>query len=506
MYAVLPNYSNLIPQAFTPLPMFQHIPDFQKADLPARKGSFWQLAGPGAVLVGLSVGAGEIIIWPRNVAQHGAGMVWAAILGVFIQLWINFEIGRWTVATGETMYTGYSRVWRGFGPLFILLTCLGWLAPGWAQVSGSALKALLVGPDFARGTFWGSSTCWTCITFGAVALLLFGPKMIYNSVEKTIEVLVVIITVGLILVAIMVSTRAHWQELAAGAVNFGYRPKGFPVKDLFIAIVFAGAGGTANLFYSFYLRDKNIGMGSLIPDMQNPLRGRTEAIPSSGFCYEETPENRKRFRSWMRYIVTDQVLFFWFLNTLTLLLFIFGALAVLHPRGIIPSEGRLIWDESQILGEVWSKWGAGWGQVGRMVFLLVGVATLFSTQLAVVDGVARSLADILCTGIPAARRFSQSRWYMWIALVWIVIGCALTAVMEIKGIKDLGILFSAAYMGGFAMAIYVPLTLYINLRYLPRSARPGPLNIAMMTIASMLYVGFAIACIRWEILSRLPEA
>ena len=57
-------------------------------------------------------------------------MVWAAVLGVFLQLWINFEVGRWTVATGETVYTGYARVWRGFSLVFILLTLLGWLGTG----------------------------------------------------------------------------------------------------------------------------------------------------------------------------------------------------------------------------------------------------------------------------------------------------------------------------------------------------------------------------------------
>ena len=87
-------------------------------------------------------------------------MVWAAVLGVFLQMWINFEIGRWTIATGETVYTGYCRVWRGFASVFILLTLLGWLAPGWGRASGLALKALLVGPDG-----WGTDTFWTVVTF-----------------------------------------------------------------------------------------------------------------------------------------------------------------------------------------------------------------------------------------------------------------------------------------------------------------------------------------------------
>jgi hypothetical protein len=485
------------------MPLFAPLEDFQQADLPKRTKSFWQMAGPGAVLVGLSIGAGEIIIWPMTVAKYGAGMAWAAVLGVFLQIWINLEVARWTVATGETVYTGYSRLWRGFGPLFILLTILGWLAPGWAQASGSALKALFVGPDFGAGTFWGSNTCWTTVTFAAVVGLLFGPKLVYQSVEKTIEILVLIVTVGLILVAFFVGTADTWKDLGRGIVNVGYRDPAFPVKDLFIAIVFAGAGGTANLFYTFYLRDKNIGMGSLIPDLQNPLRGRSETIPSAGFQFPDTEENRRRFRGWWRYIWQDQLLFFWFLNTFTLLLFIFGALAVLRPRGIVPASGTLIWDESVILAEVFGRWGSGWGQTGRIIFLMVGVATLFSTQLAVVDGVARSIADILHTNFAAARKRELSWWYMVIALVWIATGILITAVIEwLKLSGQLGVLFNAAYMGGFAMAIYVPLTLIMNLKHLPKSARPGPVHIGMMVLASLVYGGFAIMCLWSEAAAR----
>ncbi|REJ87262.1 MAG: hypothetical protein DWQ34_25435 [Planctomycetota bacterium] len=486
------------------MPFLAPLDDFKSADMPERSAGFWKLAGPGAVLVGLSIGAGEIVIWPTIVAEHGAGMVWAAVIGVFLQLWINFEVARWTIATGETVYTGFARVWRGFAVVFILLNIMGWLAPGWAMASGSALKALLFGPDFGAGAVWGSMTLWTSFTFGIVLLLLFGPKLVYNSVEKTIEILILTVTIGLILVAFFVSTADTWAELGRGAVNFGYKSPGFPFKSLFIALVFAGAGGTANLFYTFYLRDKNVGMGARIPELSNPLRGRTEAVPSTGFHFDDTPENAERFRSWWRYIRQDQTLFFWLLNSVTLMLFIFGALAVLHPRGIVPQADSLIWDESQILAEVWGQWGANWGKVGRSIFLMVGVATLFSTQLALVDGVSRSISDIIYTNVAAARKRELNWWYMVIALGWIAVGLAITAVIEFSGIvKDLGVLFNAAYMGGFAMAVYVPLTLYMNLRYLPKSARPGPVSIGMMVIATITYTGFALYCIYWEITQRL---
>ena len=466
--------------------VLEPLEDFQQRDMPERKLGFWKMAGPGAILVGLSIGAGEIIVWPRLVAEFGADMVWAAVMGVFLQMWINFEVGRWTIATGETVFTGFARVWRGFAPIFILLTIFSWIAPGWGRASGLALKALLLGPEG-----FGSDTFWTVITFAGCALLLFGPKVIYSSVEKSVELLVLIVTIGLIVVAFAVGSADVWGELFRGVANIGYRDPGVTVKQLFIAIVFAGAGGTANLFYTFYLRDKQIGMGAHVPVMENPLRARTEAIPTTGFRYEETEENVARFQAWWDYIKKDQMLFFWLLNTVTIMLFIFGALAVLHPQGIVPSSGTLIWDEAQILGEVW-------GPTGRTIFLLVGLATLFGTQLALIDGVSRSIADILYTNFQAARGRSTSWWYVLIAASWMIVGCVITYVMENAGVSELGFLFNAAYIGGFAMAIYVPLLLFCNHRYLPKSAKPGPVCTAMMAVASFVYIAFAVACLLWE--------
>jgi hypothetical protein len=462
------------------------------------------MLGPGAVLVGLSVGAGEIVIWPRTVAQHGAGLIWAAVLGVFIQLWVNFEIGRWTLATGETVFTGFARAWRGFVPLFMVLTVLGWLAPGWAQASGSALKSLLFGVDFGKGTIWGSTTLWTCITFGAAAGMILGPKFVYKSVERIIAVLVLVITVGLVIVAVTVGGTETWAELGKGIVNVGHKPAGVPIKDLFTWIVFAGAGGTSNLFYSFYLRDKQMGMAAHAPVLTNPLHGRTEATAASGHVFADTPANRSAFRQWMRVMRWDQALIFWLLNTFTLLLFIYGALAVLKPMGRVPEPGRLIWDESVVLGESWGQWGPACGRVGQIVFLLVGVATLFSTQLGLVDGVARSLSDMLCTNFRPFRSKGTGFWYVAIAVGWMAVGCLITGAIEAAGVKDqdLGVLLNAAYMGGFAMAVYVPLMLFINLRYLPRTARPGWFSIAMMAAATMLYGGFAMYCLIIEVRTR----
>jgi len=453
------------------------LPPFKPGDLPPLPGSFWELVGPGAVLVGLSIGAGELIIWPRITAQYGASMVWAALLGVFIQMWLNLELARYTLATGESPYAGYSRLSPAFAWVFLLLNIIGWIVPGWARACGGAVKALIVGPQG-----WGGPAFWTAFTFAFVALVLFGPRRIYNSVEKTTEALVLIIMLGLIAIALTLSDASTWAALGRGAINFGYKEPEIAGYTLFSAIVFAGAGGTANLFYCFYIRDKGWGMGHHLPKVVNPLRQREERAVDIGFQIRDTAENNRRWRDWSRHLIYDQVLFFWILNSVTIALFIFGALAVLHPRGLVPNEEMLVWDEATILA-------ASWGEPGRIFFLLVGAACLFSTQLTLVDGVARSCADIIHANFVWARRWDLSTWYARIAAGWIAAGIFLTYLYE--SLPAILFLMGAGFFGGIAMALYTPLTLIINLRYLPPALRPPPLRIAIMVLLSAFYAGFA---------------
>ena len=84
---------------------------------------------------------------------------------------------------------------------------------------------------------------------------------------------------------------------------------------------------------------------------------------------------------------------------------------------------------------------------------------------------------------------------MYTVIFIIVFGTVMTAILESFEVSELRFLFNAAYMGGYAMAVYTPLTLWMNLRHLPKSARPKPLNIVMMSVASLVYVGFAVICL-----------
>jgi hypothetical protein len=227
-------------------------------------------------------------------------------------------------------------------------------------------------------------------------------------------------------------------------------------------------------------------MGYHLPVVINPLRQREERVVDTGYRVRGNPENARRWRVWSRHLLYDQIVFFWFLNSLTMVLFIFGSLAVLRANGLIPDQEMLVWDEAAILA-------TSWGEPGRIFFLLVGTACLFSTQLTLVDGVARSCADILHTNFAWARRWTLSTLYARIAAGWIVAGIALTYIYE--SLPAILFLMGAGFFGGIAMALYTPLTLFINMKYLPPALRPTRLRAGIMILLSIFYGLFAVVAV-----------
>ncbi len=98
-------------------------------DLPSIPlGRLYKL-GPSIIVLGIALGGGELIMWPRLTAQYGAGLMWLAILGVSLQWFINVELGRYTIATGENpslrVVRGRGRGSVGFGLLQHLSSICG---------------------------------------------------------------------------------------------------------------------------------------------------------------------------------------------------------------------------------------------------------------------------------------------------------------------------------------------------------------------------------------------
>ena len=83
-----------------------------------------RVLGPGVILAGIGVGSGEYILWPYISTQVGLGFMWAVLVGVTIQFFLNMEIERYTLATGETAISGFVRFWKPWGILMIFFALI----------------------------------------------------------------------------------------------------------------------------------------------------------------------------------------------------------------------------------------------------------------------------------------------------------------------------------------------------------------------------------------------
>ena len=155
-----------LPSRNLPPATYQDLPE----PLPLRK-----LLGPGVVSIGIGVSSGELIIWPFITSQIGLVFLWAAVIGVLTQFFINMEIERYTLATGETAITGFSRFWKPWGPVMCLCAILPNAWPGVATSGATILT-------FALG--FGNGTVITIIALVALAATLTLSPFVYQAVEK----------------------------------------------------------------------------------------------------------------------------------------------------------------------------------------------------------------------------------------------------------------------------------------------------------------------------------
>ena len=92
-------------------PPFGRLPDTETRDLPPPV-PFRRMIGPSVILAGLSIGSGEFVLWPRLTAEYGFTLFWGAWIGVTLQFFLNMEIERYTLATGESAVIGFIRLAR----------------------------------------------------------------------------------------------------------------------------------------------------------------------------------------------------------------------------------------------------------------------------------------------------------------------------------------------------------------------------------------------------------
>ena len=288
------------------------LPDWEVGNLPPppqfNLRNAINIVGPGAILLGTSIGSSEWLLGPAVTSEYGGFLLWLVPVSIILQVIINTEFIRYTMYTGEPVYTGFMRTSPGprFWGIFYIIAAflqLGW--PGWASAAATALTALYIG-DFPSlehahlikifGLIWFLST---------TVIVIFGEK-----IEQTIELIqwffIAAILIFLVVVTVSFTTPTTWGTAARGITYFGVIPPGMDWVIISAFIADAGAGGVINGVIGNWFRDKGFAMGKAVGYIPAIIGGRKIPLTKTGKVFALTPENRKSWREWWKFVRRDQ--------------------------------------------------------------------------------------------------------------------------------------------------------------------------------------------------------
>src|SRR5947199_3087718 len=91
----------------------------------------------------LAQGSGELISWAYIIAECGLSFLFLFLPACLLQFPVTYEIGRYTVLTGESIFQGFIRLNRYFALFLWILMTLSFLWFGaFAAAGGTSLAAL----------------------------------------------------------------------------------------------------------------------------------------------------------------------------------------------------------------------------------------------------------------------------------------------------------------------------------------------------------------------------
>lgn len=436
---------------------------------------FRTLLGPSFILLGLGLGSGEVILWPYLTANFGMGIIWAAVLGITLQFFINMEIERYSLVRGESIFVGFARKFK-YAPIwFIFSTLAGFVWPGIV-----AAAAKLIGAVFGV----------TETHFIAIGMLLLmgliltlGP-VLYKTMEKFSMLLIGFGVPAIFVLTLYLTNTADWGVFANGLVGIGegynFLPVGIPIASFLAAFAFSGAGGNLNLAQSFYIKEKGYGMGKYGGRITSILTGKVEKIELTGTKFEMSSVNIARFEKWWNLINKEHLLVFWATGAFTICLL--GLLSYSTIFGsVVPASGI-----NFVIYEAVAIANSSLPIIGTL-FLIVGGIMLFSTQMTVMDATSRIMSENL---LILKRHTWQSSELpkIYYSFLWAQILFGIL-IFTTDFREPLALLTLEAVINAAAMFVHIGATLYLNLTSLEEEVRTS-LPRALVMIFSFLFFGY----------------
>jgi len=461
-------------------------PKFETADFPEplrdlSPKKLMAVLGPAVIALGGTIGGGEWLIGPAIFVKYGLALLWITTVSSLLQVFLNLEMCRYTLYTGEPITVGFMRLKPGkafWGWLFTIVGFIERGLPGWALGTATAIVALQLGiipgaGDKSTVIMWGYIVFLSCcivITLG-------------KSAERTLEwanwIMMITVLGGLFLLDLYIVPGKVWMDGVKGFFTFGYIPQGVDLLLLGALVGYSAYGGFGNNAITNWYRDKGYGMAGKIGYIPALIGGKEVHVSSSGKIPVNTPENMSRWKGWWKLLNIDQIGVFYIGAMLGM--FLPGILYVgtLPVGQSLPSWGIAASSSSGLVQHL--------GQFGWFLALFFGFWILYSTAISNVDLVVRQGTDMLWFASDKIRNLAKNDIRK---VYYVLLGAfAIWGISYMNIAVPLIILAVSANVANFTMALSAILTLRLNRKVLPKEYR-GSLFREIMLICVFVFFGF----------------
>jgi len=403
-----------------------------------------KIIGPSIILLGLGLGSGELILWPYLVSKYGLGIIWAALIGITLQFFINMEIERYTLVKGESIFVGFARKFKHAPYWFIFSTFVAWFWPGIIATSAKIFSELVGIENFQY--------------VGIVALILIGVilslgKSLYKTVEGFQKILIIVGVPIIVFITLVIARQGDYVALTKGLVGIGegYRflPKGIDLLVLLGALAYSGAGGNLNLAQSFYIKEKGYGMCKGSVGISSVILNKAKKIELEGKTFKLNKANLDRFNGWWRNINLEHLLVFLITGSLTIMVVALLAYATVYGFGIDEKGVGFILSEAEAIRTNVLPFFS-------VLFMLFISLMLFGTQLTVLDSTSRIIAENIAI---IEEKTNLSDTYYTIVWLQIVTGI----LVFLSGYRDpITLVVTGAVINAAAMFVHIIMTYLLN--------------------------------------------
>lgn len=538
------------PEDFTPPhPGSLQMPRWDAGELPDapvfQLRNWTALIGPSMVMAAAAIGGGEWLTGPLVTAKYGGALLWLSTLSILGQVVYNIEISRYTLYTGEPIFTGKFRTLPG--PMFWLMIYLvldcGSFLPYLASNAAIPAAALYLGrlpvttsPQDASLLSVLSSVLFVLLLFP----LMIGGK-VYNSLKAIMTFKLILVMGFLVFLAVFYSKADTWKEICSGFVKFGnvpviadedlngngkqdadekkHQPKIenitttwsqgrlFPRLDvsmigiLVSMIAISGNGGLTNTPISNFTREQGWGMGRHVGAIPSIVGGHAIELSHVGMVFQISRESLARWTRWVRHVEREQ---FWlWMPACFLGLALPSMLSVQFlPRGTELKDkyqaaamtadgvGEAVGGKPQVVqgssGEAPKTQRSALNYSFWCLTLFCGFLVLATSMASTADGVLRRWVDVCWTALPFLRNWDTKhigKLYFSVLCVYAVMG--LLMLSFVKG--DVLLIFSGMiynYALGFS-SLHVAV---INTVLLPPELRPSVLRRAFLVAGGLFFL------------------